>query len=167
MSAAYDLRTTIWVPLARPAVFDFFADAHNLERITPEFLRFRVLTPAPIPMAAGTLIDYRIGLHGIPVTWKTEITAWQPPDRFVDTQRRGPYRTWIHTHTFEEQDGGTAIHDHVHYVVPGGPLAPLANRLFVAPDVQRIFEYRQLAMEQALDVVGRARRGPVRITPAP
>lgn len=139
--------TTQVVPRPLDEVFDFFADAYNLERITPPFLRFAVLTPAPIEMAPGTLIDYRLRLHGIPIRWRTEITAWEPPHRFVDEQRRGPYRQWIHTHTFRETSEGTSIADRVAYVVPGGSLI---DRLFVRRDVERIFGFRQDAIENIL-----------------
>ena len=106
MADVYELTTTQWLPRPLPEVFAFFSDAANLQRITPPFLNFRVLTPAPIAMHAGAIIDYRLGLRGVPLSWKTEITAWDPPHRFVDEQRRGPYRQWIHTHTFEPLDEG-------------------------------------------------------------
>ena len=168
MPAAYALATWIWLPLARPAVFDFFADAGNLERITPPLLRFRVLTPLPIDLRKGALIDYRIGLRGVPMTWRTEITLWDPPRAFADAQRRGPYREWIHTHTFEEQDGGTLMRDKVRYQLAGpAPLGRLANALFVQRDVTHIFEFRHAALQDALGVQGRARVGPVTVAPAP
>ncbi len=166
MAASFLLRTWIWLPLPRPAVFSFFADAANLERITPPLLSFRVLTPQPISMRPGTLIDYRIGLRGVPMRWRTEIAVWEPPDVFVDTQLRGPYREWIHTHTFTEQDGGTLMHDHVLYRLPGPAfIGRLANRLMVQRDVTGIFEFRHTALQHALNVSGRARVGPVTVEP--
>lgn len=135
------LETETWLPAPVEEVFAFFSDAHNLERLTPAFLRFQVLTPKPIAMAAGTLIDYRLRLRGIPMKWRTEITEWVPGVRFADKQLRGPYRQWIHTHTFEEKDGGTLMRDRVEYVVPGGILEPLIHP-FVRRDVEGIFAYR-------------------------
>lgn len=129
-----------WLPAPVATVFPFFASAANLEAITPPWVGFQILTPGPIAMTAGTLIDYRIRLHGIPMRWQTEITDWEPPIRFVDAQRRGPYRRWIHTHTFEARDGGTLCRDHVEYAVPGGRLV---ERLFVRSQVRRIFAYRR------------------------
>lgn len=168
MPAAYTLNTWLWLPLPRPEVFRFFADAGNLERITPAMLRFEVLTPLPVDMRPGALIDYRIGVHGVPLTWRTEITEWEPPVRFADTQRRGPYREWIHTHTFNEEDGGTRIGDEVRYALPGPSwLGRLANDLIVQRDVTRIFEHRHAALQDALGVSGRARTGPVAIRPSP
>jgi ligand-binding SRPBCC domain-containing protein len=120
-------------------VFPFFADAHNLERITPPFLKFSVITPAPIVMAAGARIRYRLRLRGIPISWESEITAWEPPHRFIDEQRRGPYRMWRHEHLFAARDGGTDVVDHLDYAVWGGSMV---NALLVAPDVRGIFEYR-------------------------
>ncbi len=136
-------RTECWVPRKREDVFEFFADALNLEAITPPWLSFSVLTPGPIVMRIGARIDYRLRLHGVPFRWQTEITRWQPPFSFVDEQRRGPYRRWVHTHTFEEHGGGTLCSDSVVYAVPGGRLI---DRLFVRRDVQRIFNFRHRAL---------------------
>lgn len=127
------------------ALFPFFADAFSLERITPPFLRFRVVTPPPIEMGVGTLIDYRLRVRGIPVRWRTEITAWEPPLRFVDEQIRGPYRTWIHEHRFQTIEGGTRMTDTVRYAAPGGRLV---ERLLVDRDVAEIFEFRRRVLER-------------------
>lgn len=136
----WELRARLKVARPRPEVFAFFADAANLEAITPPWLRFRILTPQPIDMRPGALIEYRLSLHGLPVRWKTAITAWEPPVRFVDEQLRGPYRLWVHEHTFEETaDGGTIVNDRVRYRVPFGRLA---NWLVVERDVRTIFTYR-------------------------
>jgi ligand-binding SRPBCC domain-containing protein len=133
------LESELWLPRPLDEVFAFFSNAHNLDRITPPWLHFQVLTPPPIPMHVGQRIDYRLRVRGVPIRWQSEITAWEPPHRFVDEQRRGPYRAWIHEHTFEAQDGGTLARDLVQYAVLGGALV---NRLFVARDVERIFAFR-------------------------
>jgi ligand-binding SRPBCC domain-containing protein len=137
--------TEQWLPRPRAEVFPFFADARNLEAITPPWLNFVILTPGEIPMRPGALIDYRLRIRGIPVRWRTEITAWEPPFRFVDEQRRGPYRLWRHTHEFEERDGGTLCRDRVEYAVPGGALV---DWLFVQRDVRRIFNYRAEVLQR-------------------
>ena len=124
-------------------VFPFFADAANLEAITPPWLRFEIATDGPIEMAAGVHIDYRLKLRGIPLRWRSLISAWEPPHRFVDEQVRGPYRLWHHEHTFEERDGGTVVRDVIRYDVPGGELI---DRLMVRRDVERIFAYRREAL---------------------
>lgn len=128
--------------LARPVseVFPFFADARNLQALTPDWLNFEVLTPGPVELRVGALIDYRLRVHGLPLRWRTHIKVWEPPHRFVDEQLRGPYRQWIHEHTFAERNGGTLARDVVHYAVPGGALI---NRLFVRRDVERIFAFRR------------------------
>lgn len=126
-------------------VFPYFTDAGNLERITPPWLRFRILTPRPIEMAEGTLIDYSLRLHGIPIRWKTRIAAWDPPRLFIDQQIKGPYSLWRHTHAFEADpagSGGTLMKDIVEYAFPAGPLSPLINRLYIRRDLDRIFDYR-------------------------
>ena len=128
---------TIEQPIAQ--VFAFFSDAHNLAEITPPWLRFEVLTPAPIAMQVGTRIDYQLRLRGIPLSWQSEITAWVPPRYFMDEQRRGPYRLWRHTHTFEETAAGTVVGDEVEYAVWG---SSVVNTLFVQRDIERIFAYR-------------------------
>jgi ligand-binding SRPBCC domain-containing protein len=132
--------TELWLPCPRREVFAFFADAVNLQEITPPFLHFTVLTPAPIGMRAGAHIDYKLRIRGCPLRWRTLISAWEPPVRFVDEQVRGPYRRWIHEHRFAEKDGGTTVHDRVRYSVPGGALV---NWFFVRRDVEKIFEFRK------------------------
>lgn len=130
----------LWLPRSRDEVFPFFSEARNLEVLTPPWLKFEVLTPAPIVMRPGTLIDYRIKVHGVPIRWRTEITDWEPPHRFVDVQLHGPYTLWHHTHLFTESEGGTLCRDEVRYRPRGGALM---NWLFVRRDVERIFQYRQ------------------------
>ena len=142
---AFTFQTELWLPRPRAEVFPFFAEARNLEAITPPWLRFEVLTPAPIAMRAGALIDYRIRLYGLPIRWRTEIAEWDPPCGFVDVQLRGPYTLWHHTHTFEERDGGTVCGDRVRYRPRGGALL---HRLFVRRDVERIFAYRQQRLRE-------------------
>jgi len=138
----YLLTASQWLPRSVDDVWPFFCDAHNLEAITPPILSFEVLTPKPIEMKAGALIDYKLKIRGVPIRWRTEIAIWEPPHRFMDRQLRGPYRWWEHEHTFEAEDGGTRCRDRVAYHVPGGPLAPMANRLLVQRDVVNIFNYR-------------------------
>lgn len=137
------LRTEQRFPRSVNEVWPFFADAFNLEAITPPYLKFEVVTPAPIEMAVGTLIDYRLKLHGIPFRWRTQITAWEPPHRFVDEQVKGPYTLWRHEHRFVPEDDGTTLAtDRVEYRIPGGPLARLANAMLVRRDVRGVFAYR-------------------------
>jgi ligand-binding SRPBCC domain-containing protein len=136
------------VPAPPDAVFDFFSDARNLEAITPPWLRFSVLTPGPIEMQAGALIEYRLALHRVPVRWLTRIEEWDPGRAFVDMQVRGPYRLWHHTHTFAERDGGTLVGDRVRYALPFGPLGSLAHAAFVRRDLERIFAYRHAVIAQ-------------------
>jgi ligand-binding SRPBCC domain-containing protein len=131
------------IPAPRDRVFPFFADAHNLERITPRALRFRILTPGPIAMRQGAVIDYHLSLSGVPFHWRTVIEAWDPPDRFVDVQTKGPYKLWRHTHTFEEVGNDTRTSARVEYELPFGPLGALVDRLFVARQLVSIFAYRQ------------------------
>ena len=138
-----EFKTELWLPLPPEKVFPFFADAFNLEAITPPWLNFNVLTPRPIPMREGTLIDYRLRVRGLPLRWRTRISAWQPPHRFVDEQLRGPYRQWIHTHTFEVREGGTLCRDIVQYAVL---FDYIMHPLFVRRDVEKIFAFRQAAL---------------------
>ena len=130
-------------------VFAFFGDALNLERITPPELRFRILTATPIEMRPGARIEYRLSLFGVPFKWETAITAWEPPHRFVDEQLRGPYRQWVHTHSFRAEGSATVISDEVVYALPFAPLGELAGFL-VRRQLARIFTYRQRAIERLL-----------------
>jgi ligand-binding SRPBCC domain-containing protein len=124
-------------------VFGFFADAKNLEAITPPLLRFSVITPGPIEMHVGTLIEYRLRIHGAPISWLTSIQAWEPPHRFVDMQLKGPYALWHHTHTFApDGPAHTTMTDTVRWAIGFGPFGELARRLFVEKDVEGIFAHR-------------------------
>jgi ligand-binding SRPBCC domain-containing protein len=133
-----------------PDVFEFFSAARNLERITPPWLRFEVLTPEPIRMEPGTRIRYRLRLHAIPVGWVSRIDEWERDRGFVDRQVRGPYRLWHHRHDFERRDGATLVRDRVHYALPFGPLGRLAHALIVRRDLERIFDYRHAAVQRLL-----------------
>ena len=145
----HTLRREQTLPGTPDEVFPFFADAANLEAIAPPLLRFRVVTPDPIEMRVGTLIQYRLRLHGIPVNWLTTIQAWEPPHRFVDVQLRGPYALWHHTHDLRpDGDGGTVMRDTVRYAIGFGPFGELAHRLFVARDLEAIFDFRAKRVER-------------------
>lgn len=141
----YVMRADCTLPKAIDEVFPFFADAYQLEQITPPWLNFQVLTPRPIEMHAGQLIDYRLRVRGVPIGWKTEISVWEPNRRFVDEALRSPYKFWHHEHLFESCDEGTRVLDIVHYGVPGGALI---HSLFVRREVEKIFRYRQQALSR-------------------
>jgi ligand-binding SRPBCC domain-containing protein len=150
------LRREQRLPGAPEEVFPFFGDARNLGAITPPLLQFRMLTPDPIVMAPGTQLRYRLRVRGVPVSWLTEIRAWDPPYRFVDEQLEGPYALWHHTHTFEDDGaGGTIMRDEVRYELPLGLLGELAHRLLVRRDLARIFDYRAERVPALLSEVAR------------
>jgi ligand-binding SRPBCC domain-containing protein len=130
--------------------FAFFAQARNLERITPPWLRFEVLTPEPITMRTGAVIEYGLRLRGIPLRWTARIEDWQEGRAFVDRQIRGPYRLWHHRHEFEPHRYGTIVRDHVHYVLPLWRLGDAAHALIVRRDLERIFDFRSAAIAREL-----------------
>lgn len=140
---AYTLRSAVTLLVDRQELFDFFSDAFQLEQITPPWLHFHVTTAAPIDIEAGTLIDYKLKLHGFPIKWRTEISTWDPPFSFTDRQLKGPYYLWEHFHTFEEVEGGTLVSDEVNYRAIGGAIV---HSLFVKNDLIKIFEYRRQRM---------------------
>lgn len=144
----YQTQLKIRKPVAE--VFQFFSNAENLERVTPPWLCFKILSPLPVDMKTGTLINYRLSIYGLPVRWQTEISLWNPPHRFIDSQRYGPYRKWIHEHSFFSVDDGCLIRDTVQYQLYGGIFSPLLNRYFIKKDVQRIFNYRKQIIETIL-----------------
>ena len=141
----FQLKASQFLPYPQNQVFEFFADAFKLQSLTPTWLHFSVVTPPPIRIAAGTLIDYRLKIHGVPLRWQSRISVWEPPWRFVDEQTRGPYRRWHHQHEFEPADGGTVCRDTVDYEVYGGSLI---NSLFVRPDLFKIFAFRQSRLRE-------------------
>ena len=144
-SGGYHLHAECLVPAPLGEVFEFFSNAINLERITPPWIQFHVVTSAAMTMRKGLLIDYKLRIRGIPMRWHSEITDWQPQEYFVDEQRRGPYKYWRHEHRFEACGDHTRVIDDVHYAVPGGPFI---HALLVRRDVGRIFRYRQEALKR-------------------
>ena len=132
-------------------VFAFFAEARNLERITPEWLRFEVLTPEPVEMAVGAVIDYRLHLHGIGLGWTSQIEVWDPGRQFVDRAIRGPFSLWHHRHRFAASGTGTIVSDEVHWAPPLGALGEIARPLLIDRDLERIFDHRQQAVAEILD----------------
>ena len=138
------------LPHPRERVFPFFADAGNLARITPAEMGFEILSPRPVAMQAGVLIDYRIRVWGAPLRWRTIISRWEPPWEFTDEQLRGPYAQWIHRHRFTDTpDGGTLMEDEVRFKLPFGPLGAIAMPL-IRWQLRRIFEFRRRAITTAL-----------------
>ncbi|MCL4693425.1 MAG: SRPBCC family protein [Candidatus Hydrogenedentes bacterium] len=145
---AYILKREQRVPYSLDEVFAFFSQAANLQRITPPSLNFCILTPPPLRMREGALIDYTLRIFGVPIHWRTLITTYDPPHRFVDEQIKGPYVFWHHTHTFREDDDGTIIGDEVRYVLPFGALGRLMHAVYVRRDLERIFDYREEVIAQ-------------------
>lgn len=137
------------MPRTVDETFAFFSSPANLEAVTPGWLRFRIVS-APAQLEAGSRLRYRLRLFGVPVRWLTEITAWHPPRAFTDLQLAGPYPLWEHSHRFTAVEGGTEVYDVVRYRVPGGALAPLVNRLFVARWLDEIFDYRRDRLAELL-----------------
>ena len=152
---SYWLRKIIWLPQLPAEVFEFFSNPGNLDRLTPAWLNFEILTPAKNQIKQGALLDYRLRLRGIPIRWQSEIAVWEPPHRFVDREIRGPYSLWIHEHTFEERAKGTLVGDNVEYAVYGGTLV---QKFLVAPDLERIFDYRHKILQELFN--------PAKLTPA-
>jgi ligand-binding SRPBCC domain-containing protein len=141
----YWLRKSIWLAQPRAKVFEFFANPGNLDRLTPAWLKFAILTLATSQLKQGALLDYRLSIRGLAIRWQSEIAVWEPPHRFVDRQIKGPYSLWVHEHTFEERNNGTLVGDNVEYGVPGGTIV---QKFLVAPDLERIFDYRHKVLEE-------------------
>lgn len=147
----YTLQRRQFVDRPISEVFAFFADAANLDLLTPPWLSFRVDTPAPITMQPGARIQYSIYWHRLRMRWLTEIVEWIPGQRFVDVQLKGPYRIWRHTHAFEVTGSGTTIDDTVLYALPFGPLGRIAHAVLVRRDIERIFDYRQRRIAEIME----------------
>ena len=146
----YLFNASLTLDLPRPEVFAFFSNAENLERITPPELGFHIVTPLPINIQKGTLIDYQLSIHGFPVKWRSEITQWDPPIEFVDEQLSGPYKQWVHRHRFAEpEEGKTLMQDEVRYRLPLEPLGDVAQFL-IERQIKYIFGYRQTVVAELL-----------------
>lgn len=150
----YRLERTQFIPKKPDEVFSFFKKPENLEQLTPKSLGFKILTPSPIEMKEGAVIDYTINLLGMPVRWTTLITDYKPNESFQDVQIRGPYSYWHHTHRFKAVNGGTEMTDEVIYALPLGPIGNLAHTLFVKSNLQQIFDYRHKTISENLILKG-------------
>lgn len=144
----YTLRREQLLPRSLDEVFSFFERPENLEAITPPWLNFKMITPTPVHMKQGSIFDYTLRVRGVSVHWASIITAYDPPHSFVDQQIRGPYEYWYHTHKFFETDEGTRIVEEVRYIMPYGLAGRLAHALMIGPDLQEIFDYREVAVEK-------------------
>jgi ligand-binding SRPBCC domain-containing protein len=138
----YLLEREQWIPRTLPDVFEFFARAENLGRITPPWLHFRIHSPLPIEMRAGARIDYTIRLAGLPLRWRTRIASWEPMRYFEDVQERGPYALWEHEHRFATREGGVLMADRVRYALPFGPLGRGVHALVVRASLAAVFDHR-------------------------
>lgn len=149
-SNSWILKSEQWVPAGVERTFAFFSDPANLQALTPPFLDLAILTPLPITMCTGALIEYRLRLMGIPMNWLSRIQDWRPGAGFTDIQLRGPYARWVHHHRFRSLDGGTLIHDEVEYALPCAPLTHPVHTLFVRPQLSTIFNHRRVVIAQRL-----------------
>ena len=129
-------------------VFEFFCKAENLQKLTPPTLNFKILSELPIEMKKGSRINYRIKLYGVPVIWKTEITKWDPPFEFEDTQLKGPYKLWKHRHIFKDLGDKTEMTDIVEYNPKGFPFNTILDKLIVKKEIEKIFNYRTEKINQ-------------------
>lgn len=161
----HTLDTQLRVPQTREDVFPFFGDAFNLERITPPELDFHIITAPPIEMREGARISYRLSLWGVPFSWETVISCWEPPYRFVDEQISGPYRRWVHGHEFVPTPNGTLIYDHVDYELPLSPFGDLLHPV-LRRQLARIFRYRHEVLHELFSSDD-FRRAPLLIDAAP
>ena len=146
----HEIRLEQWVPQSIEKTFSFFKEAKNLEKITPEFLKFKVLKQSTQTIQEGTKISYRFSLHGFPVTWQSQITDWKPSRKFSDIQVRGPYSHWHHTHEFDEKNGGTLVRDQVTYKVPFGVLGDIIIDPFIRKDLEKIFNHRRKVIQSIM-----------------
>ena len=149
MAHIYQLIREQWIGKPINEAFAFFSRPENLEQITPPWLSFHIVR-SDKQLQAGSLINYKLRIHGLPMRWTSEIEAWEPPYRFVDKQLRGPYKLWHHEHSFREQNGGTSIRDRVDYALPFGVLGEVAHALMVRRDVESIFQFRRDRLQELL-----------------
>ena len=146
------LERSVVVNKSLDEVYAFFSNPANLQELTPPWVDFNIVGSSTLDVEAGTTIDYKLRVRGLPIKWRSLISEWDPPSSFVDEQVKGPYRMWHHTHTFEEVEGGVKVGDSVRYAVPGGPLFEwFVEKLFVGPDVRKIFDYRMKRLAEIFE----------------
>lgn len=151
MSKIFQFKQEMLIPFSHEEVFTFFSKAQNLEKVTPPQLSFKIKTKLPIKMQKGSIIDYQIKLFGLPFNWRSEISVWEPPYRFVDAQLKGPYKKWVHLHEFEQKNNGTLMRDIVDYELFVQPVAPIVNALFVRRQIEAIFRYRTEQLDKIFE----------------
>jgi ligand-binding SRPBCC domain-containing protein len=142
------LRSEIWLPAPIDSVFHFFSRPENLNRITPPWLHFRILSAHDTAIHEATRINYRLKIRGASINWQSEIRLWDPPRRFVDAQIKGPFKCWVHQHEFEERDDGTIVRDNVEYALHGWIFEFLLDHFLVKGDLARIFRYRRAKLNE-------------------
>ena len=155
----FEINKTQFIEKPIEKVFDFFSKPENLEKITPKYLAFNIISSLPIKMKKGKIIDYTIRLLKFRVHWRTLITSYEPPYLFIDEQIKGPYKFWHHTHTFESKNGGVEITDKVRYAIPFGWLGWILNFFWIRPDLEKIFNYRKDIIQKYFDNINKEDKG--------
>ena len=159
MIKCYTLNRTQVINQSIDKVFSFFSKPENLEIITPKYLNFKIITPVPINMVVGQLIDYKLKIHSFPIKWTSLISHYDPPYSFVDEQVRGPYALWHHTHLFKEQENGTLIEDQIKYQIPFSIFGKLLNFTFIKRDLENIFNYREKTISRLFQLKSNENKG--------
>ena len=146
----HEFKEKQFIDLPIEEVFNYFSNPSNLQKITPKYLNFKIKNNPPFIMKKGQLFEYRLRVRGIPITWISLISSYDPPYSFIDEQIKGPYSSWHHTHLFKEENGGTVIIDEVKYTLPLGLIGKIVNLIWVKKDLDKIFQYRQKIIEKTL-----------------
>ncbi|MFC2115575.1 hypothetical protein ACFLTU_03830 [Bacteroidota bacterium] len=135
-------------------VWDFISSPKNLKEITPDHMGFEILSKhIPEKIYNGMIIVYKVRLLlGIRNSWVTEITQLRDKEYFVDEQRIGPYSLWHHQHFVVPIEKGVLMKDIITYKPPLGFFGAIANGLFIEKELNRIFDYRKVAIEKRFGV---------------
>ncbi len=132
------------IATSREELFAFHANPENIKIVTPPYIKTKLLFVSDNPLVAGSSIQLKSVRFGIPQEWLVKVTDYNAPSYFTDTQLKGPFKLFKHTHKFESSINGTILTDVVYYIPKGNFLGKLVKS-FIHKELVKMFDYRHWA----------------------